>query len=283
MVFGLLCVHCDLDIRHMTFSQGHGTPWVMGISVWNVIQVQLCSEELCTRNGFSVYVHCDLNLCEMTFVQHQTLRQCMTHPYFMDNNCVKYYPDPTFQWGVMAWTLISGVCALWPWSWRYDLGSWKLSVWYIIQTQVCSVELLPRYGFSVRICIVAWSWRNHHDDIGSRSWHILGSWAISVWNIIHIQLCSEELWPGHGFGICVYCDLDLGVTIHSWVIDNNCVQYYLDRTSEYEVMARTGCEQTDGQTDRGTRWFLYTFTIKGKWKIFDMGRVCKKIPDVEQK
>ena len=90
----------------------------------------------------------------------------MTHPWVMDNNCVKYYPDPTWQWGVIARTPISSMCALWPWPWRYNLGS--------------------------------------------RSWHILGSWTTIVWNIIQIQLGNEELWPGHGFWVCVHCDLDLG-------------------------------------------------------------------------
>ena len=110
---------------------------------------------------------------------------------------------------------------------------------------------------------------------------------------------------GHGFLVCVHCDLDLGdmtfgqghdtplgdgqqlseilsrsnlavrsygpdtdfqyvctvtltleiwpwvkVMTHPWVMDNNCVKLYPDRTREYEVMARTRCEQTDRQTDR---------------------------------
>ena len=29
-------------------------------------------------------------------------------------------------------------------------------------------------------------------------------------NIIHIQHGTEELWPGHGFWVCVHCDFDLG-------------------------------------------------------------------------
>ena len=65
----------------------------------------------------------------------------------------------------MARTRIFGMCALWPWPWRYDLGS--------------------------------------------RSWHPLGSWTTIVWNIIRIQRGSEELWPGQGFLVCVHCDLDL--------------------------------------------------------------------------
>ena len=82
----------------------------------------------------------------------------MTHPSVIDNKCVKYYPDQSWQWGVMARTQI-----LWPWPWRYDLGS--------------------------------------------RSWHTLGSWTTIAWNIIQIQLGSEELWPGHRFPVCVHCDL----------------------------------------------------------------------------
>ena len=41
----------------------------------------------------------------------------MTHPWVMDNNCVWYYPDPTWQCGVMAQTQILVICALWPWRW----------------------------------------------------------------------------------------------------------------------------------------------------------------------
>ena len=47
----------------------------------------------------------------------------MTRPWVMDNMCVKYYPNSTWQWGVMAGTQIFGMCALWPWPWGYDLGS----------------------------------------------------------------------------------------------------------------------------------------------------------------
>ena len=88
----------------------------------------------------------------------------MTHPWVMDNNCVKYYQDPTWHRGVVSRTQIFDICALWPWPWRYD--------------------------------------------IGSRSWHTLEKWTTIVWNIIQIQLSSDELLPRHGFGVCVHCDLD---------------------------------------------------------------------------
>ena len=74
-------------------------------------------------------------------------------PWVMDNNCVKYYPDPTWHWGTMSRTQIFGMCALWPGPWRYDLGS--------------------------------------------RSWHTLGSWTTIVWNIIQIREVGKKLWPGH--------------------------------------------------------------------------------------
>ena len=52
-----------------------------------------------------------------------------------------------------------------------------------------------------------WPWRY---DLGLRSWDTLGSWTTIVWNINQIQHNNEELWPGHGFWVCVHCDLDLG-------------------------------------------------------------------------
>ena len=132
------------------------------ISVWNIIQIQHGNEELWPWHGFSVYMHFDLGdmtldqghytplghgeqLCEILRVPKKQLRvmartwiwgvlavtltleiwpwvKVITHPWIMDNNYVKYYQDPTWQWGVMARTQISGMCSLWPWPWRYDLG-----------------------------------------------------------------------------------------------------------------------------------------------------------------
>ena len=81
----------------------------------------------------------------------------MTHPWVMDDNCVKYHPDPTWQWGIMAGTHILGMCALWPWPWRYDLrswhtlGSWTTIVWNITQIQLGSEVLWPGHTFWVRV------------------------------------------------------------------------------------------------------------------------------------
>ena len=75
------------------------------------------------------------------------------------------------SWTTIVWNIIQiqhgseelwpghifGMCALWPWPWRYDLGSrswhilgsWTKSVWNIIQIQLCFDELWPGHGFSV--------------------------------------------------------------------------------------------------------------------------------------
>ena len=202
-----LCVNCVLDLGDKTLSQGHGT------IVWYIIKIQFGSEELWSYGpdtDFKVCEHCDLDLGDMTLGQgHDTslghgqqlceilsrsnlavrsygpdtdfgyvcmvtltleIWPCvtvMTHPWVMDNNCVKYYPDPIWQWGVMARTQILGMCALWPWPWRYDLGS--------------------------------------------RSWHILGSWTTILWNIIQIQLGSEALWPEQRFGYVCAVTLKLEI------------------------------------------------------------------------
>ena len=140
-------------------------------------------------------VHFDLDLGGMTLGQgHNT-------PLVMGNNCVKYYPDPTWQWGVMAWTRNLGMCTLWPWPWRHDLGS--------------------------------------------KSWHTLGSWTTIVWNI-QIQHCSEELWPGHGFWVCVHCDLG------SWTIivwNSIQIEQGVKKLWPGHDVNRWTDRHTDGQTD----------------------------------
>ena len=103
---------------------------------------------------------------------------------------------------------IFAMCKLWSWPWGYDpeSRSWCDCVidyqdptwqwWVMARTRIFSVYAL-------------WPlpWRY---ELGSRSWHTLGSWTTVAWNIIQIQHGSEELWTGHGFWVCVHCDLDLG-------------------------------------------------------------------------
>ena len=139
-----VCVHCDLALGDMTLGQGHDTPLGHG--------QQLC--EILSRSHLAVRSYGpdrDFEyMCTVTLEIWPCVK-VMTHPWVVENNCVKYYPDPTWQWGVMTQTRISSMRALWPW--RYDLGS--------------------------------------------RSWHTLGSWTSIVWIYIQIGQGSTKLWPGH--------------------------------------------------------------------------------------
>ena len=179
----------------MTLSQGHDTPLGHG--------QRLC--EILSRSNMAMRSYGpDMDfgyVCTVTLtleIWHWV--KVMTHPSIMDNNCEKYYLDPTWQWRVMDWRRILGMCALWPWPWNFDLGSsswhilgsWTTIVWNIIQIQ--------------------------HDSEGS--------WTIIVWNIIQIRQVVKKLWPGHD----------------------------VNRRTHGQTDGRTD-RRTDGQTDG---WFLYT-------------------------
>ena len=74
--------------------------------------------------------------------------------------------------------------------------------------------------------------------LGSRSWHTLESWTISVCNIIQIKLGSKKLWPGHGTQI--FCTCTVTLTLEIWsllkVMDNHCVKHYSDPNWQWGVM-----------------------------------------------
>ena len=162
----------------------------------------------------------------------------MTYHWVVDNNCVKYYLDPTWQWEVMAQTQILGMCAPWPWPWRYDLksrswhtlGSWTTIVWNIIQIQHASEKLWPAHRFSVSVHfdldLGDMTLGQGHDiplgrgqqlcEILSRSNMAVGSHCpdIDSWYVCTVTL-TLEIWPW------------VKVMTHPCVMDNNCVKYYL--------------------------------------------------------
>ena len=123
----------------------------------------------------------------------------MTHPWGMDNNCVKYYPDPTLQWVVMAQTRILSMCALWHWP---EIWPWvKVMTHPLVMDNNC-VKYYPdptwQWGLMARTLISSmcalwpWPWRY---DLWSRSSYTLGSWTTIVWNYIQIGQGSTKLWP----------------------------------------------------------------------------------------
>ena len=128
-------------------GQGHDTPL-------SSVQ-QLC--EILSRSNFAVRSYgldtdfgyeCTVSLT----LEIWPWVKVMTHPWVMDNKCLN-----------------------------------------IIQIQLCSEELWPGHGFWV-CALWPWPWRY---DLGSRSWHTLGSCTIIVLNIIQIGQVGTELWIRH--------------------------------------------------------------------------------------
>ena len=201
-----VCVHCDHDLGDMTFGQGHDTPWGHGQQLCEISRSNLAVRSYGPDTDFQYVCTVTLTLEIWPWVK------VLTNPSVTDNKCVIYYQDPTWQWGVMARTRISGICALWPWLEILPLVNVMTHPWDMDNNcvkyypdPIWQWGVMARTRISSMCALWPWPWRY---DLGSRSWHTLGSWTTIVWNIIKIQLGSEKLWPGHGFPVCVHCDLD---------------------------------------------------------------------------
>ena len=91
-----------------------------------------------------------------------------------------------------------------------------MAIWPWVKVMIHLCDILSRSNMAVGsnsldtvldMCAVwHWPWRYVME---SRSCHNLWSWTITVWNIIQIQLGSEELWLGHRFWVCVHCELGI--------------------------------------------------------------------------
>ena len=148
----------------------------------------------------------------------------------------------------MAWIWILGMCALWPWPWRYDLGSrswhtlesWTTIMYNINQIQHGREELWPGHRFWV--CV-------HYDlylgdmtldqeydtslGYGQQLCEILSRSNMAVRSYgpdtdtdfgyvctVTLVTLTLEIWPW------------VKVMTHPWVMDNNCVKCYPDRSRE---------------------------------------------------
>ena len=130
------------ELGDMTLGQGHDTPLGHG--------QQLC--EILSRSSLAMRSYGpDTDfwyVCTVTLTSEiWPWVKVMTHPSVISNKWVKYYPDPTWQWGVMARTWISSMCALWTWPWRYDLGSRS---WHTLGPGQQLCEILSRSNLAVR-------------------------------------------------------------------------------------------------------------------------------------
>ena len=93
----------------MSLSQGHDT------IVWYIIKIQLDSDKLWPGHCFR-YVYTVTMISEIwPLVKVMSPTHDQPLGYGQQLWIKKYYPNPTWQWGVMAQTPILGMCALWPW------------------------------------------------------------------------------------------------------------------------------------------------------------------------
>ena len=190
-----------------------------------------------------------------------TLRQILTHPWVNENNCVKYYLNPTWtNKAVRSYGLDTNFCYVCTvtWPWRYDhrsrswhtLGLWT-TVWSIVQIQVTSEKLWPGHGFWL-FAVWPWPWRY---DLGSRSWHIFrdnSGWLQQWENLSYLDNSMREFNRIHRkyslrvlnsmrFLWKVWENLSISqpkIIPASLVMENNCVKYS-NPTRQFEVMART--------------------------------------------
>ena len=131
------CVMDSNCVKYYLYPTWHQA--VMSYDPGHKFWVQYCMCALCPWQG--------LTLEKLPWVK------VMTHPWDLDNKCVKYYPDQTLHWRVMAWTRILAICAVWPWLLRYSLGSrswhtlgsWTAILWNIIQIRQLGKKLWPRH------------------------------------------------------------------------------------------------------------------------------------------
>ena len=91
-----------------------------------------------------------------------------------------------------------------------------------------------------------------------------------VWNIIQIQLCSLALWPGHGFWVCVHCDIDLGdMTLGQghWIPCSHWRQW-CDKSSTSNMTVRSYGPDTD---------FRYVCTVTLTLKIWSWVKIMTRL------
>jgi hypothetical protein len=81
---------------------------------------------------------------------------------------------------------------------KVSKNNWSFIVKTIFSSGIC--------WFSYKVILWPWPFTN---DLGSRSWHFLGSSVTILWNIIPIHVFSENLWPGQCFNHYEHSDHNL--------------------------------------------------------------------------
>ena len=167
----------------------------------------------------------------------------MTYPLAIDNNCVKYYQDPTRQWGITAWK---------------DFG------------HVCTVTLILEIWHWAKVMTHPWVMDNkcekYHPD-PTWQWGVMA--GTQIFGTCPVTLTLEILpW--------------VKVMTHPKVMDNNFVKYYPDSTRQWGVMIWTRifgmCALWPWQYGLGSRsWHTLGSWITIVWNIIQLGQVGKKL------
>ena len=103
------CLHSGLDLWDVTFFRGHGTPLDQGHDTSLGYGKQLCKisrSNVAVRSydpdtDFGYTCMCTVTLTVEIWPSFEVMAhpwvKIMINPWVMDNNCVKYYPDPIWQ------------------------------------------------------------------------------------------------------------------------------------------------------------------------------------------
>ena len=315
----VMCIYMYIKLgRHVN----HDKRTACIICIWTITYCYVRSGYFTQLLSMDSSVYHDLDSRAYCHGQGQFAYTCsLIHFWVTDIKCVKSYPDRTWQWGVVALTRIFCMCALWPWHWRYDLTDFLY-----VRTVTLTLEIWPW----VKVMTHPWDMDNNCVNYPDPTWQwgvmartqIFGMFDLGdmtldqsydaslcygqLWNVIQIQLGSEDLWPGHWFQEYVHCDLGdmtlvqgqdtswghgqqlceisrsifavrsygpdtdfkymctltleiwpwVKVMTHPWVMNNKCVKYP-DRTWQWGVMDWTRifgmCAQLPWQYDLGSR------------------------------
>ena len=134
----------------MNLHQGYCTPFGHG--------QQLC--ELLSRSNMTArYLGPDWDLryvCILTLtLEILPWTNVMTHLWVIDNDCVRYHPDPTLKWRVMAQTRIFSMCTviliLKIWPEVKKMQHYRGMGNYCVKCMQIMLWLWPEHGF--RVCL----------------------------------------------------------------------------------------------------------------------------------
>ena len=195
----------------MTLGQGHGIP--LDLMDNNCVKYYL-DPTLWPRHRFCVCVHCNLDLEDtcMTFVQGHDTSLCHGQQIQHGSKEVHVWSEHIFRVCVHC-DLDPGDMTL---TQDHDtpLGHGQQLCKILTRSNMAARSYSPDIDFDYVFTKWPWPWRYDH---WPESWHTLWHHRQQLCeNIIRIQQCSEELWPRHGFCVCMHCNLDIGDTCIVW-------------------------------------------------------------------